>query len=212
LSTGLLISTSGTGTLSTAVAGTDYVAPGSVIANTVATNETTDNATYYPLIVEASGAPGNESAQYATALNYNPSTGVLTAPSFNASGSGSQSYWSYYGVPTWSGTTVVAYTTASVGAVGITSYSSGSVTIGVTGNYLITGTLSLSFVAGGNAIIYIYVNGVSTGIFNECYNYGMTTVVTAILYLTAGSTVEIYLTHGSANGWYNGSFTGNLIH
>ena len=67
------------------VAGVDYLTPAgtAAIATRVTTNVTADNATYYPVIVEASSAPGNEAAQYATSFNYNPYTGVLTAPTFS---------------------------------------------------------------------------------------------------------------------------------
>ena len=83
--TGLL---KGNGTaISAATAGTDYVVPGSLNADTVAITQTIDNALYEIVLAEQTSIPGNIALQGNTGLYYNPSAQIVYANSIIASGS-----------------------------------------------------------------------------------------------------------------------------
>ena len=119
--------------------------PSANVANYEQVATTSTNATYYPSFYNTTS--GNLAAYTNSSLNYNPSTGQLSAPSFNGSGT------SYIQTLQVNGTFTGCGTVAATSGASSTSTSTGA--LQVTGGAGVTGNL--------------YVG--STGVFGSALNY-----------------------------------------
>ena len=129
-------------------------------------------------------------------------------------------YWSYWNVLASGGAGVVNYQSAVSGAVGINSYSAGTLRVTNAGTYYVVGTVAAGYgggLSGANETIHLYHNGVNTGpaaYWTENNNTGEigTLTVAGIITCAANDSIQIYYTPGGGQtyGGY-GSFAGFRI-
>lgn len=129
-------------------------------------------------------------------------------------------YWGYYNAAAQSSNGTVNYQSFNTAAVGVTSYTSGVVTVGTAGKYLITASFTTGYTggfSGATGTLTIYQNGSPAGIANQFQENNNTVEIstvsaTAILDLAANDTVSIQFDRNNAQIFAGtGSFTGIRI-
>jgi hypothetical protein len=152
-----------------------------------------------------------------TQVIYNGSQWVVQSPAPTPAAAAGSAYWSYFNTPNiGAGTAIIAnYQSSSITAVGVSSYSSGRVTVANTGIYDIQGSLT-GQPQSSNGVLNLYVNGAATGIqsngqlFNFAEGY-FNFIVGGIIQLNAGDIVDIRWTSGNGTISGDGFFKGLRI-
>ena len=150
------------------------------------TDDTTTNGTRYPLF--ANQTSGNLSTEYtsSTKLQYNPSTGVFTAPVFSGSGA---SLTSLNGSNISSGTVGTG-----VGGTGLTSFTSGGAVYATSASVLTTGTLPVTAGGTGVATLSGLVYGNGTSAFTAATSAQVVAVINSTAVTNATNATNVAIT------------------
>jgi hypothetical protein len=220
LGTGLVYNTTGTGALTNAnaaqvvtVIGSTAVTNATNAANIATTGGSASGATFYPVFV-GSNSSSNQGVVTTAALNFVPSTGVLSATSFSGAGTNLTGTASSLSIGGNAATATTATNATNVATTGGSASSSTFyptfVSSNSSGNYPIITTGALSFVPSTGALSATSFSGAGTGLTGTAAGLsigGNATTATGINGNGTANQVWGMNSGGSAQGWQNQSGT-----